>query len=303
MKSIIKIWCWSAVFIGIQYNVNAQLDSTSVNERNNAEDQSAENSIHSFYTSLGYGNNMVLASTVTTAQPYYYGSLIYGIKNQFYLSASTFHMPKFDHFIAYSALGLSYNHTFNSWFDISAGAYRYIVPQELSDTLFSSFSYGDITIGVDWRLIYTKISLGGIMSESSRGFMQIRNSRYFQTPEFINNKAYISFDPYFNILMGSLTKTIKDGETVIGIDYPIRGSGSGSGSGSGQGSGSGTSSETVTSTYFGIMELDFGLPVGINVGNVTIEAEPGYVIPMYTDPLIVTPDGFTLMINCFIKIF
>jgi hypothetical protein len=304
MKSYFYIPLLSAAFIISAQNACSQADSISAEQKIIPESTSEKASDHSLYAGLGYGNNMVLASTVTTTQPYFYGSMIYGFKNKFYASASTFHLPSFDPFLAYSAFGLNYTHTFNSWFDISAGVYRYQISEQLSDTLFSSFFYGDFTLGVDWRLIYSRISFGAILSESSKGYLQIKNSRYFQTPEFFKGKAYISFDPYFNILMGSLTKTIVDGETVIGIDSPMRGgSGSGSGAGAGGGSGPGSSSTSQTTTFFGLMEMDFGLPVGFNIGRLTLEAEPGYVIPMYTDPAIATPEGFTIMLNCLIKIF
>ena len=286
-----------------QLNTYGQADLSSVNEIYKSDTVPKKTSPHSIYASLAFGNNMVLASTVTTGQPYYYGSLIYGLSNDFFVSASTFHMPEFKSFITYSVLGLSYLHTFNSWFDISTGAYRFIVPKDLSDTLFSSFFYGDITFGVDWKLIYTQVSLSGILSDSDRGFLQVKNSRYFQTPEFFNNKAFISFDPYINLLMGSLTKTVTDGETIIGIDTPLRGKGRGNGSGDGSGTGPGSPPITQSTTFFGLMELDFGVPVGMNIGNVILEIEPGYVIPMYMDPEILSPEGFTIMISCFIKIF
>jgi hypothetical protein len=303
MKSNSCFCIWLSAFLLIPGSVYGQIDSTSAAHIQKTDDVSKKVPPHSFYTSLGFGNNMVVASTVTTAQPYYYGSLIYGFNSKFFISASTFHLPGFEPFLAYSAFGANYSHTFSSWFDISAGAYRYQVSNELTDTLFSSFFYGDITLGIDWRLIYSRISFGSIFSETSRGYLQFKNSRYFQTPEFSRKKAFISFDPYINLVMGSMTKTTTNGETVIGIDSPIRGSGSGTGSGSGSGSGSGTSPTTTTSTFFGPMEVDFGLPVGFNSGNITFEIEPGYVLPMYTDPEISSPEGFTFIINCFIKIF
>jgi hypothetical protein len=189
-------------------------------------------------------------------------------------------------------------------------ASRFQVSQELTDSLFSSFFYSDLTLGVDWKILYSKISLGAVIAETTSSYMQIRNSRYFQTPEFFNGKAYFSFDPYVNLVFGSLTKTVIDGETVIGISSPLKGStsgsGSGSGSGNGQNSGSGsttTTTTTTTSDFFGLMEADFGIPVALNIGNITIEAEPGYVLPLYTDPSIKSPEGFSLIMSCFIKIF
>ena len=289
----------SALLAVLPFNAFSQADTLSGKQTDGNDNETKKESPHSVYTSLGFGNNMVVASTITTVQPYYYGSLIYGFNNKFFFSASTFHMPEFEPFIAYSTFGVNYSNTFSSWFDISAGAYRYQVPEALTDTLFNSFFYSDLTLGVDWRILYSRISFGGILSETSTGYLQVKNSRYFQTPEFSVKKAYFSFDPYINMLMGSMTKTVINGETVIGINSPV----SGNGSGSGRGGGSGSTSTTLTSNYFGLMEIDFGLPVAFNIGNLTLEVEPGYVLPMYTDPEIPSPDGFTIMLNCFIKIF
>jgi len=248
---------------------------------------------HSIYTSLGFGNNMVLGSTFSQDQPFYFGSLIYGYNNELFASVSTFHLSDFKPFLAYHTFTLNYCHVFNSWFDISMGASRYQVASGLTDTLFNSFFYGDLTIGIDWRLIYSKLSVGGLFSETSSAFFQMRNSRYFQTPEFFNNKVYISFDPYASLLFGSLTRTTTSEGTTIGITSPIHSSGSGKNS----------SGSSITSTFFGLMEVDLGLPVGFNIGKFTLEAEPGYVIPIYTVTDMPSPKGFVFLLNCTFKFF
>ena len=51
------------------------------------------------------------------------------------------------------------------------------------------------------------------------------------------------------------------------------------------------------------MEVDLGLPVGLNVGKLTIEAEPGYVIPIYTVTGLPSPKGFVFLLSCSFKIF
>jgi hypothetical protein len=266
---------------------------------------------HSLYTSAGYGNNMILGSSFSQYQPFYYGSLIYGYNNEFYVSASTFHLSAFEPFLAYHTFSINYSHVFNSWFDISLDASRYQVANELADTLFNSFFYGDITLGVDWKLLYSKLSVIGLLSETSATYFQIRNSRYFQTPEFFNKKAYISFDPYASLLFGSLTQTTTSDGTTTGISSPFHTSGSAStsaggsgGSGGFGGSGSsGTTSTTKTSIIFGLMEIDFGLPVGFNTGKLTIEAEPGYVLPMHEILGMPSSEGFVFTLTCSFKIF
>jgi hypothetical protein len=290
---------WSILFIITPLTVFSIENSVSASQKQDSSLLTKSVSPHAVYAGIGYGSNMVLGSTYSQDQPYYYGALIYGYNNEFFATVSTFHLSAFDPLLAYHTFSLNYSHVFNSWFDISTGLSRFQVTSELTDTLFNSFFYGDITLGIDWRILYSKLSVAGILSETSSAYFQLRNSRYFQTPEFFNKKAYISFDPYASLLFGSLTETTTSEGTTIGISSPINSQGSGKNSSGGSG---GTSS-SVTSTFFGLMELDLGLPIGFNIGKITIEAEPGYVIPMFTIPDMPDPEGFVFMLSCSFKIF
>jgi len=284
---------------------------------------------HSFYASLGYGSNMIyLGSTISQNQSYGYSSLVYGFKDALYASFSAVHLADRNPFMAFYIGSLSYSHTFNSWFDLSAGLYRYQFAPSLVDTFFNSFFYGDLTLGFDWKILYSKISAGSIFTGGSQGYLQLRNSRYFQTPSFSGKKVWFSFDPYVNILFGSLTRIETDTDTIITVSSPflknISGSGSGYGSGNGNGSGNNngagagagsgttsgsatTSSQTVTNTSyssdFGLMEIDFGIPVAFNANRITIEAEPGYILPIYKDPIYQSMKGFVFTLSIYYKIF
>jgi len=257
--------------------------------------QDERTSPHALYGNLGLGNNMVyMGSSISGDKPYYYGGLTYGFREQLYVSTSSFHLSAFDPFLAFNTFGLTYSKTFNSWFDLSAGISRYQVNSELTDTLFSSFFYGDLTLGFDWKILYTKISTGGVFSESSGLYFQVRNSRYFQTPLFFNQKAYISFDPYVNMLFGTLTETTTADGTTIGVTQPFSPKKT-------SGRGSGTS--TTTREFFSLMEVDLGIPVAFNMGRVTIEADPGFIIPLFSDTDSLNPKGFSFLLSCFVKIF
>ena len=247
---------------------------------------------HSFYGGVGFTSNMVyMGTSISQDKPVLSGSLTYGFKDELFLSASTFHLSAFDPFLAFHAFSLSYNHAVNSWFDYSAGISRYEVAPSLTDTLFNSFLYGNITLGFDWKILYSKVSLGGVLSEGTTGYLQLANSRYFETPDFIDGKAYFSFDPYVNMLFGSLTRTKTSDGTVIGVSRPI---------GSGR---SDRSSSQSTTTFFGLMEIDLGLPVAFNMDRITLEAEPGYILSLYSDTELFNPEGFVLLVNCYVKIF
>ncbi len=97
--------------------------------------------------------------------------------------------------MAFNSIGLSFNQTFNSWFDISTSLSRYGVAESLRDTLFSNFTYADATLGFDWRILYSKISLGGLFADGSQFYLQTRHSRYFETPSFAGGKAFFSLTP------------------------------------------------------------------------------------------------------------
>jgi hypothetical protein len=253
---------------------------------------------HALYAGTGYGSNMIyLGSTISQNQPYCYGTLAYGFKNKLYASASAVHLTGYNPFLAFYIGSLNYNHDFNSWLDISAGAYRYQVVPSLTDTLFNSFFYGDLTLGVDWRLIYSKISVGGLQSEENQVYFQLRNSRYFQTPEFFHGKADISFDPYINLLFGTTLEVKTSTDTTIVVSSPGRSWKSW------KKKKYGTATVLSSSKRFGLMEIDFGLPVAFNTGFMTVEAELDYILPVYNEPDIHGPKGFVFMLSGIFRIF
>jgi len=256
-------------------------------------------STHALYSGGGYGSNMIyLGSTISQDHPYGYGSVSYGYRNQLFASVSAVHLSGTDPFMAFYIGSLSYSHPFNDWFDISAGVYRYQVDPSLTDTLFSSFTYGDITMGFDWKLIYTKISAGGLFSDASRPFFQIRNSRYFQTPEFLRGKANFSFDPYVNLLAGTITEAKSTTETnyYYSVSSPYR-------KWRNMGQGSSTTTTWSFTDKFGLLEIDLGIPVAFNTDFMTIEAEPSYVIPLYDDTYYPGAKGFIFQLSLFFRIF
>jgi len=278
---------------------------------------------HTLYSAAGYGSNMIyLGSTISQDNPYSFAALSYSYKSSLNLTVSAIHLANYDPYVAFYTGSLGYSHTFNSWFDISVSASRYQVAPRLREILFNNFWYGDLTLGVDWKILYTKLSAGWLFTSESNMYYQVRNSRYFATYSFFRKKAWISFDPYVNILFGTLSTIESNTDTVKTVTYPFyqsgsgTGAGSGNGNGNGSGSGSGTSTtptspvtttQTVTTSVlskkFGIMEIDMGIPVAFNTDRFIIEAEPGYVLPMFDETYFPGTKGFVFMINCYIKIF
>lgn len=256
-------------------------------------------SLHSLYAGTGYGSNMVyLGSTISQENPYLYGSLTYGFKNELYASFSAVHLSHLDPFLAFYIGSVNYNHVFNSWFDISAGINRYQVDRSLTDTLFNSFTYADLALGFDWKLLYTKISAGGLFSEYNQAFFQLRNSRYFQTSEFFRGKANISFDPYVNLLFGTYTEVGTTTETTnyYSVSSPYR-------KWRKNGKNPVTNTVYTYSDRFGLLEMDFGLPVSFNTDLMTIEAEPSYIIPFYEEDYNLSTKGFIFNLSIIFRIF
>lgn len=249
---------------------------------------------HALFTSLGYGSNFIyMGSTISGNQPYGYTSLTYGLNSELFASVSTVHLQDISPFLAFHTGSLNYIHVFNSWFDISTGISRYQVASSLENTLFNSFTYADLTLGFDWKILYTKISGGILMADENNGYLQLSNSRYFETREYTRKKISFSFDPYFTILSGSITKIETTEGKVVAVSPPYK-----------KGGKFGQSKPVTTiSRSFSLMEADFGLPVSLNAGKFILEAEPGYIIPLSDYSENGRPEGFYFMLNTYFKIF
>ncbi len=249
-------------------------------------------SLHSLFTGAGYGSNMVyLGSTISENQPYLYGSLTYGFNNEFYASFSIVHLNNNGSFPAFYSGTLNYSHVFSSWFDISAGLSAYKFNTAAADNFVDHFIFANFTLGVDWRLIYSQLSAGLLYSEKASPYFQIMNSRYFETREFFNGKFNISFDPYINFLLGEYYSAEGTSGTYAITPLP------------GKGLGRPDPPSTVYKEKFGLLEADIGIPVSFNFDRFTIEAEPGFVFPVYASQEYSGPKGFLFLLSGYFKIF
>ena len=253
---------------------------------------------HSLYAGLGGGSNMIyLGSTISQDQPFLSTALTYGFKSELFITASANHLSDRSPFLAFYNFSANYIHTVNSWFDFSLGLYRYQVVPSLEDTLFTSFNYADAAVGFDWKILYTTVSYGAIIAKNGGSYLQIKNSRFFESPAFMNGKATVSIDPYVNLLFGTVitmettdvsgtTKKKPPGRPLWKDPSP------------------GQSSSTTSYTRkFAAMEADFGLPVAFSTDVITVEAEAGYVLPVYTDPDYPGIKGFVFLLSVYFRIF
>lgn len=247
---------------------------------------------HALFAGAGYGSNMVyLGSTISGNQPFLYSSLVYSYKSEFYASFSAVHLFDYGHFPGSISASLNYNHIFNSWFDISAGMSAFKFNSAAEDNFIDHFYYGDVTLGVDWRLIYSQLSFGILNSDESSLFFQAKNSRYFSTPELWTGRFNISFDPYINFLFGKYYSIDSPEGTYAVAPLP------------GKGKGRPVPPATIYKDKFGIIEIDFGVPVSFNFDRLTIEAEPGYVIQTHGTSQYSGPKGFVFLLSGYFSIF
>jgi hypothetical protein len=290
----ISILMFELLIMVLPYMAFSQTDSLPQSGNDHAPETDSSSHFHTLYAGVGTGSNMIyLGSTISHDQPFYSKAITYGYKSSFYASVSASHLKGVNPYMAFYSLSLNYSHVFNSWFDISSNIAGYKTPESLQETLFSDFAFINFTMGFDWKLIYKKLSFGGLISDDSRGYLQVRNSRYFETPKFLKGKGQISFDPNINTLFGELIKieTIT-GITKFGASPPFRHFKK--------------NPNTTTETYsskFGLMDFEFSLPVTFSFGNFSIEAEPTYILPAYTNPDYPAPKGFSFFLTAYLKIF
>lgn len=256
--------------------------------------QNTEKQKHSLYAGVNYGSNLIyLGSTISGNLPYFSTSLTYSLKNKLFISASASHISETSPYVAFSSLAASYTQTVNSWFDYSASAAYFKTAESLQEILFRDFGYFNFTAGFDWKILYTKLSLSGVLSEANGGYIQIRNSRYFQTGLFLKEKAFLSFDPNFSFLFGQIVDVESATGTSKFRNAPLFG----------QFKKNPGSTATKYSYSFGMLDTEFSLPVTLNFSNFSIEAEALYILPVYSNPEYSSPDGFSFNITAFIKIF
>jgi len=249
--------------------------------------------IHSLYSGVGLGSNIIfLGSTISQDKPFYSAAITYGYKNNLYASVSASHIIDINPYLAFYSLSFNYSHAFNSWFDISSSIAGYKTPESLQEKLFNDFAFINVTTGFDWKFLYTKLSFGELFSDGTRGYIQIRNSRYFETSEFFKGKGQVSFDPNFNILLGDRVKIVTiTGTTKYGSSVPFHHFNK--------------KNSTTIKSYshkFGLVDFEFSMPVTFSYNNFSVEAEPSYLFPAFTSTEYPSPKGFTFFLNAYFRI-
>jgi len=283
-----------AMIIALPSAAFCQADTISKPTINSSGKEKPPPHIHSLYTGIGAGSNLIyLGTSISNNKPFYSASATYGYRNSLFVSASASHLNETTPFLAFYNLAMNYSHTFNSWFDLSSDIAGYKTAEPLQDSLFSDFAYVNLTTGFDWKLLYTRISFSGIISEENGFFLQVSNSRYFETPEFFKGKALVSFNPDIDILFGNLISIeTASGSNRYGNAPPF----------SHSRKKPANSADTVNEK-FGLIDFMFSIPVTFSYGRFSIEAEASYLLPVNSNPYYIDMKGFTFYLNALIKIF
>ena len=251
----------------------------------NAGTQSQATSKHGLYTGLGYGSNMLLSGiSKSSDQPYLSFDLLYSYNQHWIVSAVFYNLPGVDPAIAFYDLSAGYNRTFNSWLDAGVSISNYSTAKDLQEEYFGNFTYLTASTGLDWRILYTQFIYSAILNQEGNGYLQISNSHFFSTPDIFKGKAYFTFDPSVNMVLGD--KYAKE-EVVTQT---------------GMGGNSTTETATIYSSSFGLLDMEFSLPISFNFGKTTLELEPLYYLPIQDDPDFPAERDMFLFLNLYWKI-
>ena len=175
-------------------------------------------------------------------------------------------------------------------FDLGGG-YSYKLSPDVKGSLsYTHFSFSDQAVIIksassndinfknsfDWHLLKTSITMDYLFGKSNDFFLSISNSHYFETTKNIfDDKDYITFEPSFNIIMGTQnfvekfsydhdfffdhedpTKPPPHGKPAYPNDYAIK------------------------NTQFNALDYNIRIPVSYNRPHYTIEAAYKYSMPV-----------------------
>jgi hypothetical protein len=248
---------------------------------------------HSFFLGTGYGSNLLFAgSSISANKGFLSADILYSFMGNLWVSGMAYNIPGIDVNIPMYDLSAGYNHTFNDWFDASLSLSGYLTHKGVREELYNSFGYLRMALGVDWMLLYTRLSAGKILEENSGVYINIRNSRYMRTAKFGASGNYISFDPSLNFLIGNYSQlqTITTPQRPGGGIRPGR-----------PGNDQDVNYEIVDS--YKVMQAELSLPISFYFYDFIFDAEPIYLIPVLKDENYISPKGFHFFFNITYRLF
>ncbi len=326
--SVIRLKIFQVLFI-LAFLQQASAQTEAINDIASADSTSGITvaPIHALYSGAGFGNGIMYpAITVARTGTFAYGSLLYSFKNELFASVSAWNIMESGQVPDFSNYSLMYIRSMNKWLDISLMASFFQFNKATADTLLNNFAYTDLSAGLIWKSFRTSLSFSASFSAEIQYYVRIKNSVYIQTPSLFRGKAFLSFNPSVTLLAGSFLKAetsvittptvtcdtlfVRDTDNFTG--YTDNGN-----SPSSQSfvsiPGSGFTINTVTTWSgmeitalkkdFGIIETNITLPIALNFKRLTLETEPGYIIPLRKNEYMPQPGGFNLTISLLFRLF
>lgn len=229
---------------------------------------------------LTYGNNSsFLGRYQTEVLPYYSADISYKSKAGLWLSLLAYDIYNSNAFVDEVDLMAGWNNNLSKRFDASVFYTRYFFTESTESIKASVANTATGALGLDWRLLYSKISAHYIFGGTHDFFVVIDNSRYIEFPGILHKEDYLSLDPKISMIWGT--------QTFVDTHYMNRGTplidapGGGPSPPRGKpGSGGSPSTSESFQTTFSALSYEFILPVSYNTGQFSLEISGRYAIPV-----------------------
>lgn len=229
-----------------------------------------------FILGASWGNNSsFLGRNQAEKLPFLSTDLSYISKSGFWLSGVAYHIMNTANTV--DEVDLTMGWSFYPSQRIDGGLYYSKFFFSPESTLLKSTTGNAASgyLGLDWTLLYSRLTSTVTFGGSTDFFLILDNSRYFGTGKLLHKGDSLSVEPRFSLIAGTQTFV----ESHMGMyptspDYsPV------SGPGRPAGPGGGTAQESST-TNFNILSYELALPVTYSINNLSLEIVPRYSIPV-----------------------
>jgi hypothetical protein len=246
------------------------------------EPDAAETKARALFAGVTYGNNSsFLGRYQTQVLPYYSADISYKTKAGLWFSCVAYGISGTATLVDEIDLLAGWNFNVSKRLDASLFYTRYFFT-ETTDLLKSSVqNTTSASLGLDWGLLYSKISSNYIFGGANDVFLVFDNSRYIEFPRVFNDKDYLSIEPKVSIIAG--TQTFVESHMIsqgTPVSVPI---GGGPGGPRGRPSGGGSTYSTTAEssrTSFNILSYEVSLPLAYTTGRLSFEVSGRYCKPV-----------------------
>ncbi|MEX2232106.1 MAG: hypothetical protein WD824_08100 [Cyclobacteriaceae bacterium] len=228
---------------------------------------------------LTYGSNSsFLGRYQARILPYYSADISYKNKTGLFLSFLAYDINNSITFLDEVDVMAGWNVDLSKRVDASVFYTRYFFTESSELIKASVANTASASLGLDWGLLYSKITGYYIFGPTHDFFLVIDNSRYIEFPPIFRKDDYLALDPKITIITG--TQTFVDTH-YINQGTPLIRPGNGRPGGNPGSGGSTRPATTETSqTIFNVLSYEFSLPVSYNTGKFSFEITGRYSIPV-----------------------